>query len=381
MEVLTVAKKRANGEGTIRLRSDGRWEAKYTLGYKTKSIYAKTQEEVRKKLNQVLNDIENGVNIKGNNITVSEWLNIWLFEYKKGNIKASSFQGYEKLTRYHLIPDFGKIKLKNLTVDHVQRMVNSKDKAGLSKRTIQYIKSTLCTALNQAIRNRLILHNVAEAVKLPNKKPKERRILTEQEQQELLKTVETENKGFMVKFALFTGLRCGELLGLRWRDVDMENKTITVNQNIQRLYGDDGRSHLVVTDTPKTKSSNRTIPLLLEIFNGLLKHHGLQSRERYIAGQLWNDNGLVFCTALGKAYDPRNFQGYLDRITNKIGIERVNIHALRHAFASRSLERGISLKVVSEMLGHSSIQITADIYSHVSIEHMENELQKLREII
>jgi integrase len=160
----------------------------------------------------------------------------------------------------------------------------------------------------------------------------------------------------------------------------MSKNTLTVRQNVQRVYGEDGKTHLVI-NTPKTKSSNRTIPLLPEIAAKIKIHRIAQAQERIRAGQLWEDNDLVFCTEFGKPYDPRNIQTFLDRITNKIGIPHVNTHALRHAFATRALESGISLKVVSEMLGHSSIQITADTYCHVSLAHMETEILKLRAVM
>ena len=372
--------KRLNGEGTIRERSDGRWTGQYVINGKRKSVYGKTAKEVQEKLNHIKYEIQSGVYISSDSITVGEWLNKWLYEYKQGNVKQKTFQGYETFVRFHLFPAFEKIKLKNLSTDHVQRLINTKLKEGLSGRTVRYMRSTLHNALNQAIQNGLLIRNVAEAVKISEKAQKERRILSPQEQQSLIQALEGERKGFMILLDLFTGLRCGELLGLRWGDVDIENKTITVRQNIQRLYGEDGKSHLII-DTPKTKNSIRTIPLLSEIVDKLQKHQTRQVQERLLAGQSWVDNNLVFCTEQGKPYDPRNLQTFLDRITDKINMSHVNTHALRHAFATRALEQGISLKAVSDILGHSSIKVTADIYSHTSLEYMENEMQKLRSII
>ena len=372
--------KRANGEGTIRKRPDGLWEARYTIDYKTKSVYGKTQEEVIKKRGKILSEIQNGVYVDGT-VTVGAWLDTWLNDYKKGNIKQKTFQGYEIEVRCHLRPAFEKIKLKDLSADHVQRLINEKAKKGMSASSIRHMRTTLHNALQQAMKNGLVVRNVAQAVRVSEQQgKKERRLLTPQEQQAIIQAIEGERKGFTVLFAMFTGLRCGELLGLRWSDVDMDMNTIAVKQTVQRLYGDDGKTHLMI-NTPKTKTSNRTIPLLPEIAAKLKTHRAAQTQERSLAGQLWEDNDLIFCTEFGKPYDPRNLQTFLDRVTNKSGIPHVNIHALRHAFATRALERGISLKVVSEMLGHSGIQITADIYSHVSLEHMESEIQKMRGII
>jgi integrase len=378
MEVIIVAK-RSNGEGTIKKRSDGRWEGQYVVDYKRKSVYGKTQEEARRKLNQILNDIENSV-YTDNTVTVGAFLDSWLNDYKKPSVKQKTYQGYEIMIRCHLRPAFQKIKLKDLSVDHVQRFINAKVKEGLSANSVRHIRTTLHSAVEQAIRNGLIVRNVVKAVKVSGTGQKERRILSPLEQQAIIQAVDGERKGIMILFDLFTGLRCGELSGVRWSDLDMSKNTLTVRQNVQRVYGEDGKTHLVI-NTPKTKSSNRTIPLLPEIAAKIKIHRIAQAQERIRAGQLWEDNDLVFCTEFGKPYDPRNIQTFLDRITNKIGIPHVNTHALRHAFATRALESGISLKVVSEMLGHSSIQITADTYCHVSLAHMETEILKLRAVM
>ena len=156
-----MAKKRANGEGSIRQRKDGRWEGLYTVNYKRKSVYGKTQEEVRKKLNKVLNDIDNGIYIEDCHITTGEWLHIWLYDYKKNTVKQKTFEGYEALVNKHLIPAFSKIQLKKLSVDNVQRFINQKISEGLSSRTIRYINTLLHSALKQAINNGLIVRNVA----------------------------------------------------------------------------------------------------------------------------------------------------------------------------------------------------------------------------
>lgn len=374
-----MAKKRANGEGTIRQRKDGRWEGLYTVNYKRKSIYGKTQEEVRKKLNKILNDIDNNIYVEDSKITVGEWLNTWLYDYKKNTVKQKTFEGYETLVRVHLIPAFSKIQLKKLTVDHVQKFINTKVKDGLSSRTIRYINTLLHGALKQAVNNGLLVRNVSEAVVLPERKQKERKFLTAEEQNRLINSLKDEQQGFILLFALSTGLRRGELLALRWSNYDTEKRYISIKENLSRLKGEDGKSHLTFT-TPKTASSKRTIPLLPDISQMLNEHRYAQTVKRFQAGQLWEDNDLIFCTDFGKPIEPRNLHRVLERACDKANISCINIHALRHAFATRALENGIPLKVVSDILGHSSISMTADIYSHVSVETIETEMQKLSQI-
>ncbi len=371
-----MAKKRANGEGTIRQRKDGRWEGLYTVNYKRKSVYGKTQEEVRKKLNKILNDIDNNIYIEDSKITVGEWLHTWLYDYKKDTVKQKTFEGYETLIRVHLIPAFSKIPLKRLTVDHVQKLISAKIKEGLSSRTIRYMNTLLHGALRQAVNNGLLVRNVSEAVVLPERQQKERKFLTADEQNKLIESLKEEQQGFILLFALSTGLRRGELLALRWSNYDIEKGYISIKENLSRLKGEDGKSHLTFT-TPKTDSSKRTIPILPDIAKMLNSHRHTQMLNRLKAGQLWENNDLIFCTDFGKPIEPRNLRRVLERACERADIQSINIHALRHAFATRALENGIPLKVVSDILGHSSISMTADIYSHVSIETMENEMQKL----
>ena len=378
--LLTMAKRRANGEGLLRQRSDGSWEARVMVNYKIRSVYAKTQEAVIKKRNKLLQELESGINVDSN-ITVGDWLLVWLKDYKLGDVKQKSYQGYEINVRVHLLPSLKHIKLRELRRHHVERLLKDKVKAGLSKNTVLYIRRTLHNALNQAIAIELIAHNVAHGVKVQSDKKKERRILKLQEQEALLKALEGEDRGFMVELALFSGLRCGELLALRWSDFDKDAKTISVRQTVQRLYGADGKTSLVI-DTPKTETSKRTIPLLGDLADKLLRHHKKQLKVRELAGDMWeNHYNLIFCTEIGRPIDSSNFSSFLSAMSIKAGIDRVRAHDLRHAFATRALEQGIDLKVVSDVLGHSGIQITADIYSHVSLEHKKDQLQKMNKLL
>ena len=227
--------KRANGEGTIKKRSDGRWEAQLVIGGQRKSVYSKTCDGVRIKLNQLSHEIESGLYTEDNGIRTGDWLRRWLYDCKQGCIKPKSFQGYKYILEHHLLNTaFARIKLKALSAEDIRRLIKAKDKEGYSTRTMQYIKSTLHNALNQAIQDGYLARNVAAAVPIPKKKSKPRRILSPEEQQAFEQALLCEPRGFMVFFDMFTGLRCGELIGLRWCDVDMEARTITIRQSIQR---------------------------------------------------------------------------------------------------------------------------------------------------
>jgi len=365
--------------GTIKKRKDGRYEAQYTVNGTRKSVYGRTPEEANTKLTQVLYEMDSGA-YTDSTLTVGRWLDLWLAEYVKGHVKQKTYQFYECNVRCHLRPAFQNIKLKELKADKVQRLFNEKTKAGLSTNSVSGIKRTLHCALNVAITNGLLIRNVAHGVKVQSVKGKEKRILTLQEQEALLQALKGEDKGFMVELALFTGLRCGEILGLRWEDVDTKAKTITIRQTVQRLKGEDGKTSLVF-GTPKSSKGSRTIPLLGKVADKLKKHYSKQLKERVRVGEeKWDDHDLVFSN-WGKPIDPSNFQRFLSAMSEKAKIERVNIHALRHAFASRAREQGLELEVLSNILGHSDIRLTANTYTHVSLERTENEMKKMESLL
>jgi len=374
-----MAGKRGNGEGLIRKHKDGLWEARVMINYTTRSVYAKTQQEALEKRDKLLSEVKSGTHTNCT-MTVGAWLDTWLAEYKLGIVKDKTYQGYECNVRKHLKPAFDKIKLKNLEADDIQRVVNRKTRDGLAKSTVLSIKRTIHCALEEAVGIGLLGRNVASGVKIHNDKQKEARVLTAQEQQLLLKASKGERLGFAIEFALFTGLRAGELFGLRWYDVDMEERTITIRQTVQRLKGVDEKSSLRF-DTPKSKAGRRTIPLLKEIASKLQKHHAKQLKERELAGSSWVEHDLVFTTEFGMPVDPRNFQRVLSRVVDKAGIPHVNIHALRHAFSTRAGEIGVKIDVVSKAMGHSDVRLTAKTYTHTLSEHMKNEMNKMEKLL
>lgn len=371
-----MAKKRANGEGTIRKRKDGRWEAMYTVHKKRKSIYGKTQSEVRKRLNKIICDADKGTYIESTSVSVGEWMWIWLNEYKRNNVKKKTYESYSELIRLHIEPFFSDIRLKKLGVADVQSFINTKTEEGLSARTVRYMNTILHGALKQAVRNGMISQNVAEGTVLPEREQKEPKLLSPREQERFVECIKKDGNGFALLFCLATGLRRGELLALKWENYDFENGCVTIKESLCRLRGDDGRTHLTFT-SPKTPSSKRTIPILPEMAQLLEEHKRCQDKQRRAAGADWRENDLVFCTKLGTPIDPANLYRALGGICERAGIGKISVHALRHAFATRALENGIPLKVVSDMLGHSSIAITADVYSHVSLKTMEREIKKL----
>lgn len=376
-----MSKKRGNNEGSITKRKDGRWQGAVTIGRnddgtpRRQFIYGKTRREVAEKVNTLINSINNGTFIdKYKNPTVEAWLNFWLVTYKKNSVKQKTYDQYEGVIRVHLVTEFGQLRLVDLTESHLQKFYNRLFAEGLAARTIQIINTILHSALKKAIKSRLLLFNVCDAVELPKQAQKERRVLTTEEQKRLLKILKDDEQGAMYIFALFTGLRRGEVLALKWSDVDLENGTIYVTKTLSRVktYMDSGdKTKLVVTE-PKTETSKRFIPIVDSLIPLLENQKELTKNN--------NEYDLVFPSDAGGYIDPGNYNRKFYKLTKKAGLPKANPHSLRHSFATRALEVGIDLKTTQALLGHSSVEITANLYSHALMDHKQSEIKKLESV-
>ena len=372
--------KRGNCEGSISKRKDGRWQGAVTVGknpdgsQKRQYIYGKTRMEVAVKMNELLQVVNRGSYIdKNRNPTVSEWMFAWLNSYKKNTIKQTTFDQYEYVIRVHLEPEFGDTKLIDLKEDSLQRYYNLLYSEGLSPRTIQLINVVFHSALKKAMKCGHIIRNVCENVELPKQIKKERRVLSPQEQTMLLNELRDDEDGNIYIFALLTGLRRGEILALTWNDIDLKECTISVSKTLNRIknYDSEEKTKLVVTE-PKTATSTRVIPIV-DCLVPLLKE-----QKELTKGN--NKLNLVFPSKTGNYIDPGNYNRKFYKIIKKLGLPKANPHSLRHSFATRALEAGVDLKTTQELLGHSSIDITANLYTHALMEHKRNKIKKLDEL-
>ncbi|HAA80517.1 MAG TPA: site-specific integrase [Thermoanaerobacter sp.] len=369
-----MAKKRGNGEGTIYQRSDSLWVGQITIGYdpatgkpKRKSFYGKTRKEVADKITQALQDVRKGTYIEPTQITLGEWLDKWLTEYKKGQLKPSTYDSYETLINVHIKPALGKIKLVKLQPHMLQSFYNQKlengrtdGKGGLSTRMVRYLHVIIRQALQQAVKEGLLTRNVADATNPPTIKNKQIRPLTEEELLRFFEVAKDDRLFAAYVVAATTGLRRGELLGLCWDSVDLEQGIITVKRQLLVL-----KEGLKLEETTKSKSGKRNITLTDDAIRELKAHRKRQLQEKLLFGEAYQDNGLVFCKEDGSPLDPREFTKRFQRLLEKAGLPKVRLHDLRHTHASLLLARGVHPKVVQERLGHSSITITLDLYSHL----------------
>jgi integrase len=382
--------KRGQGEGSISKRPDGTWWARITVGktpdgkQKRKAFYGKTRKEVQEKLTAALNDINNNIYIEPNKMTVGQWTQKWLKDYKRNSIKPTTYSAYECIVIKHIVPELGLYKLKSLRNDMVQHFVNNLVDRGIRTSYIVQIVAVLKSALEQAVDNGLIMKNPAKRVEMPLKQEVKRRVLTVEEQKKLMEVAKGYRYGNMILLMLGTGLRIGEAMGLTWSDIDFESNILSVNRTYVEVaeYVDGKCIHRKGSfQSPKSRTSKRTIPLLPSLVNMLLDVKSKQEKEKQEFKAAYQDSELVFCGRNGEQVRRASVDKTLRRMCKKTGIEHVNPHALRHTFATRGLENGVDLKVMQEFLGHASIKMTADIYTHVSSETKRDSMMKLADTI
>jgi integrase len=277
---------------------------------------------------------------------------------------------YEGLATRHLVPALGSIKLQSLRADHIQGVINARS-AELSPRTIEMLRMILSGALKQAMRVGLARHNACEAVVLPRRPTRELHPLTLAQVRHLLETMKRDRMYPVIFLAFGTGLRRGELLALRWIDVNLDAGVLHIRQALSRVKNRDttqaNKTRLHFGE-PKTGSSRRSIPLPADITVELKAYKARQAQEKLLFGRAYQDHGLVFAEPDGCPIDPRTFTGRFARLLQRAGLPHVNVHSARHAYATIALELGESPKVVQTNLGQSKISTTMDTYSHVNLD-------------
>jgi integrase len=385
--------KKSNGEGSVN-KYKGGWRVTLTLGRDDdgklirKQFYGKTKQEAIDKADEYKHNYKVGAIPQDEKITVQQWVKIWIFEYKVNELKKSSLARYEGIYRNYIKDTaLGRIKLKDLKPANIQSFYNSlireKNK---TPDTIKSLNKVLKAAFAQAFVETYILSNPCNHIKLPKIEPKEEvEVFTVEEQRQFIKATEGHRHRALFLLDLATGLRIGELTGLRWSDIDFDKMQLTVNQTIRREINLDLKTGTKVSEglktsleegTPKTSNSKRTIPILPDLIKELKLHQFTQKGEKAVAGDAYVDNDLVFPNELGEPTDPSNLGRSYKRLLNRAGIPFKKFHSLRHTFATRLFEKGTDLKTVSILLGHSDISITAEIYTHVmpkkKIEAIEN---------
>lgn len=363
--------KRTNGEGSIHQDKTGLWRGELTLGYENgkrikKQFTSMDLEVVQKKMNDEKFKLNRNMATQSNNFTVKEWLEFWLVTYKMNVIKPRTYDYYEDALRLYVYDSIGNIKLDKIKTIQIQQLYNNLHKKGLATSTIKSAHVPLKQAFEQAINNELIYKNPCNGVTIPKKPPRASRAMTIEEQEIFISHCKATTYHNLFVFLLNTGMRCGEAMALTWADIDFDKMLININKNMSRIINRDENAatrNIQVIGTTKTESSARSAPI--------------SKKCKEILNRQGKNDVFVFSSKAGTPLNQRNINRAYDELLAIAGLsDELTIHSLRHTFATRLLEKGANIKVLSELLGHSGIQITLDTYSHV-LDNFKNETIKL----
>ncbi len=351
--------RRGNGEGTIYERTNGTYAATFTVeGGKRKTFYAKTYKEVQEKLKKALYEQQQGTLVTAPHQTVAQFFTDWLESTQKQSVRPRTYERYEEIVRLHIIPALGRHKLQSLSAQHVQAFYTKKLEGGLSALTVISFHNLLHKALETAVKWNLVARNVCKVVSPPRRQRFEVTPLSLEQIQKLLSAVEGHRLEALFKLALATGMRRGELLGLKWQDIDFAKGTLQVRRVLSR------------------------IPRALYAIKALKEHRIRQEEEKKRAAGCWQEHDYVFCTPIGTHLNPtRDMLDQLKVFLKKVGLPDIRFHDLRHSSATLLLSLGVHPKVVQEILGHSQISMTLDIYSHVLPSMHQDAMNRLNQAI
>jgi integrase len=348
----------------ITKRRDGRWMGRYTAqtstGPERRSVYGRTYKEAEKLLAVAMGDAARGI-VYDENQNVGKYMTRWLSDSAKHTVKAPSYRAYESQIRNHIGPALGKVKLSRLTPAHLQSLYAAKLREGMKPASVRQIHSIMHKALEQAVRFNLIPTNPASKVDPPKVRQEEITPLTAEQASKLLDVIRNERDRFEALYvlALTTGLRIGELLGLKWGDIDLDARRLRVSRQLQRSREED----LIFTE-PKA-ASRRTVDLPARTVEALKRHRKRQAEETLKAGGAYQDNDLVFAGDLGAPIGPEKVtQRSLKPLLKRARLPEIRFHDLRHTFATLLLARGVHPTYVQRALGHASVKMTLDRYSH-----------------
>lgn len=372
--------KRSNGEGTIYKRKDGRWCAAYfDAGYNRRYVYGKTQAEVKKKLKE---KVEAGT-VKNESYTLEKWVLEFLKKYKYNDLKITTFNSYMQVYRSHILNStIGKLKLENVNTEKLQKFYNEKLKKYSSK-YVRSIEVVINSALDKAFQLRLIGENPNAFTTIPKKMKYEAKVLSREEVERILTEAKYEKLYPIVVTTLYTGMRKGEVMALKWENVDFDERRIFIKNSLCRVVDEtpdaNGRRHATYRIMePKTKKSVRTIPMLDEVYDALKEQKRRQDLEKKKNELIYEDQGFVFANEVGNYLPQRPFMEHYHQFLKKYKITNIRFHDLRHTFATLLIESDVSMKIVQELLGHSTITTSMDIYTHVSERKKEQAIEQLK---
>lgn len=394
-----MPKRRANGEGSIYQRKDGKWCAQYIdcLG-KKRYLYGKTQQAVRKKLQEAIRQNDAGISLEPKRITFSAWVKEWLDVYQKPTIRESTYSYNLKRWTVHIEPYFNRIQLKDIRAEHIQKFVNEKAEkrldgkpGGYSAEMVRLLYLAIRGSLEKAVELGYIPKNPANSVNLKAMEHTDKRIFSVEEQRRFEKRVrediEQYHNSSIFLLLLYTGMRIGEALGLQISDIDFKTREIHINRTAGTIDNESGQGKRFYVSSPKTKAGKRIIPMsdtAADLLAGQIEY-----RNRLVDGMrpVWlergietryADEGYIYVTDCGNVLNYANLKRKLNQICEKADIHpRITPHGLRHTFATRWIEAGLDVRSLAEILGHTDIKMTLNIYTHALPEQKRKNMNAI----
>lgn len=384
----------------ITRRKDGRYQGRFTYNGKRYTLYDKNLRSLKKRLADAKYEAEHGYYCTGGQITLNNWYQTWLEEYKSVVVKNSTILLYTTSYERYIADALGNRKLQDIRTIHIQKLYNDLQKGGLSIGTIQIVHAVLFNIFKLALKNEILIKNPCVGAEIPREEKKEPRVLTAAEQEIFLENIRGNYYEPLLKVALGTGLRIGELLGLTWDDIDFKTSTVSISRTLLYMKNRQTGHFCFQFQSPKSRSSKRTVPLIPSLAILLKEHKKYQHTQRIARGPFWtplpNMDNLVFTTKNGTPIQEVYIVKCLNAVTAKINrieyqqalyenrdpvpFERITPHTLRHSFATRAFENGLAPKTVQELLGHSNINLTMNLYTHVTHDVKVREMEKLYDL-
>ena len=386
-----MAIKKSNGEGSINRYKNG-WRATITIGRDSsgklirKQFYGKTKIEALEKMNEYKDNNRRGLILKDDKMNFQQWYKIWLFEFRANELKPSTIARYEVIYRNHIKDTLiGNMKLKDINTVILQTYYNDLIKQGKTEKFIKYLNKSIKPAVKQAKRMHYILEDFTENIIIPKGKSnrEENKVFSLEEQKEFLMAIKTHKYRMQFILALGTGLRISEITALKWQDIDFIHGTLNVVRAVSGAYIPERLGLNINKDkitTPKTQTSVRTVTIPDIILKELLKHKENQDFHKEKYREIYDDKGYVFANEIGNYILIDTLRKSFSKVLKDNNIRHINFHGLRHTYATRLFEKGVPLKIIQKLLGHSSLEITADIYTHIINGEKISAVQELNDL-
>lgn len=355
---MPAPKRRANGDGGVSQRPDGRWQGRIRINDKRHYVYGQTQGEAATKLRALASVAAAGRSVNPSKLTVGEYLTDWL-DAVKPSLRPSTVASYQQLLRLHVLPSLGSVRLQAVMPLNLARLYSERAKSGISGRRCQMVASVLSKAFSDAVKLRLLTNNPAKDVPIPRHQARERRIWSLTETRAFMARVQMHERTYdaLWLIALASGCRIGELLGIRWDDVDYDAGTINITRTMTFV------NNRPIEGEPKTKAGRRVISLPSFAVQALRQHKARMSALRLMLGDAWQGESRIFTTRVGTVPMPTHLRREFRATCRAAGVPEMRIHDLRAMHATLSIHSGASVKAVQRRLGHASLAMTLSVYA------------------